>query len=49
MMTAGEFKPMDYGFDIAFGLGSPLDPTIGNYQVNQVIYYFLDQYDENNN
>jgi hypothetical protein len=33
--TAGTFVPGDYGFDMAFGIGVPLDPTIGYYTVTQ--------------
>jgi hypothetical protein len=27
----GPFKPYDFGFDFAFGIGSQLDPSIGYY------------------
>ena len=28
---AGAFSPADVGFDFSFGIGTPLDPAIGNY------------------
>ena len=37
---AGTFQPQNYGFDFSFGLGTPLDPKYGNYEVNQVNYYY---------
>ena len=30
--SEGEFRPYKMGFDFAFGLGIPLDPSIGHYQ-----------------
>ena len=33
---APPFTPNEYGFDFAFGLGAPLDPSIGIYSANQV-------------
>ena len=35
-----EFKPMDYGFDLAFGTGMDLDPSIGYYDVNLLHYKY---------
>ena len=32
----GPFHPQDYGFDFAFGVGAPMDPSYGSYQVNEV-------------
>ncbi|CDW71369.1 UNKNOWN [Stylonychia lemnae] len=49
LLSEGEFKAMDYGFDIAFGINQELDPSIGHYQVNQVRYYYIDKYDANGN
>lgn len=36
MSKAEGFSPFDYGFDMAFGTGAYLDPTIGNYQASYV-------------
>lgn len=43
--TAGTFQPQTQGnddnaFTFAFGLGVPLDPSIGYYSVNQVSYFY---------
>jgi hypothetical protein len=32
--------PADFGFDIAFGLGEPLDPKYGYYEVRETRQYF---------
>ena len=40
--TAGSFHPQDYGFDIAFGIGQPLDPSFGYYKVQEIVYYYPD-------
>ena len=37
------YTPNDYGFDIAFGVGGALDPTIGFLTVNFVNYYYSEQ------
>lgn len=29
-----DFRPQDFGFDFAFGLGVPLDPTVGYFTLN---------------
>lgn len=39
---AGDYRPQDSGFDIAFGIGGPLDPKYGYYTVNQVHFYYSD-------
>jgi hypothetical protein len=34
LKDANEFEPhKEFGFDIAFGLGEPLNPTIGSFNV----------------
>ncbi len=33
--------PADYGYNIAFGLPKPLDPTYGRYVVNTVIFSYV--------
>lgn len=38
----GEFYPAEYGFDFAFGLRDPLDPSIGYYTLRQ-IYLDVDE------
>jgi len=30
--------PHEYGFEIAFGMHVPLDPSYGYYQANNVLY-----------
>ena len=30
------FKPQETGFDFAFGLGKPLDPTLGHFSVKYI-------------
>lgn len=30
---AGTFNPSELGFDFAFGIGAPLNPTLGYYTV----------------
>ena len=37
---SGPFYPFEYGFDISFGLGQPLDPNIGYYVANQIYFYY---------
>jgi hypothetical protein len=37
LTTFGGINPTEYGFEIAFGLGVPLDPKIGYYSVNEVV------------
>ena len=34
------YRPQDYGFDIAFGIGAPLDPKYGYYTAYEVKYYY---------
>lgn len=34
------FTPSSVGFDFAFGIGAPLDPTIGYYTVSQVKFEY---------
>ncbi len=36
----GAYYPSDYGFDLSFGIGTPLDPTLGYQTVNFVDYYY---------
>lgn len=37
---AGPFQPQHMGFDFAFGLGFPLDPSYGNFSATEVISYY---------
>jgi hypothetical protein len=39
----GAFRPQDYGFDFAFGVGAPIDPSYGSYQVNEVHSYLTNE------
>jgi hypothetical protein len=34
------YRPQDKGFDFAFGLGAPLDPSYGTFSVNEVHFFF---------
>ena len=45
----GAFQPGLLGFDIAFSVGVPLDPTIGNYSVSQRIEELTNNYDVDGN
>jgi hypothetical protein len=37
------YRPQEDGFDFAFGLGTPLDPSYGTFEVTEVRYTFTDQ------
>ena len=39
--TQGPFQPQTMGFDFAFGIGEPLDPSIGYYTATEVIQYIV--------
>jgi hypothetical protein len=41
-----EFNPWELGFDIAFGIGMPLDPSIGYYTVQHINWYYSNKTDE---
>jgi hypothetical protein len=41
-----EFNPWKLGFDVAFGIGMPLDPSIGYYTVQHVNWHYSNQTDE---
>eukprot|EP00347_Sterkiella_histriomuscorum_P023757 403333491 len=47
--TAGKYKPYEYGFDLAFGVGVPLDAKYGSYQIRETYFYYTDQLDSNGN
>lgn len=36
------YRPQEDGFDFAFGLGAPLDPSYGTFEVTEVRYFFTD-------
>lgn len=38
--TTEAINPFDFGFDFAFGLSQPLDPSYGSYIAQQAIYYY---------
>lgn len=35
------YKPYDYGFDFAFGIGVPIDATIGYYTVDEISFEYI--------
>ena len=35
-----QLEPASYGFDLAFGIGKTLDPSIGYYSASLVYYYY---------
>ena len=37
------YYPSNYGYDIAFGVSGPIDPTIGTISVNFVNFYYSEQ------
>ena len=37
------YRPQEDGFDFAFGLGTPLDPSYGTFEVTEVRYFFTNQ------
>lgn len=39
--TQGPYQPQTMGFDFAFGIGGPLDPSIGYYTATEVIQYIV--------
>ena len=39
----GPFKPQELGFDIAFGIDKPLDPSYGFMRVRLVDFYYTNQ------
>lgn len=36
----GVFYPQDMGFDLAFGVGKPIDPTYGNIAAKLINFYY---------
>lgn len=40
--TVAPFSPSDVGFDLAFGVGAPLNASYGYYSVSHVHYYYDD-------
>ncbi|CDW84258.1 UNKNOWN [Stylonychia lemnae] len=47
--TVGPFSPQNQGFDFAFGIGKPLDPTYGNIGVRLINFYYTNETDANGN
>lgn len=39
---AGPYVPTDFGFDLAFGVGQPIDPTIGFYTAQYVQFVYVE-------
>jgi hypothetical protein len=44
-----EFNPWNFGFDVAFGIGVPLDPSIGFYTVRMYNWFYSNVTDANGN